>query len=261
MTKSKYWGISNPPLIKIDENDSSLSLYKPKSEPKTGHSAMFHNGKTCFEFIRVPQQLVRIPCCNGSNIAIGPLAKMSVDEIYCYFNLLCQNKEAWCGINPNYIRYILSLKRGITDTGCNLGAYLFPKEKYGDLLQIDAVLMEKSCMSEDKLQEIMNSLVLQGFLEWQYWIAQYTTYCERRRSIKVSQLKYRYYIDWQRLRSSVPNLMKLVIDIVESDLRFELIAQLRSRLRLNTEFESLCDLNCEFHSLSKYIFGQESRDY
>lgn len=248
-----HWGICNPPLVQFNEKKSKFELKRPPAESKTGKAALFHLGKTSFEFICVPCEFVYIEGCKDKTSAIGPLAHLTVDQIYCYFNLLRQDRSYWFGVNPNFVRYELSSDRIIHKNMMDIADYLSPREDWGDKFCVSPILLQQTQKAEDELKVLIRQLIEHGLLTWQFWLASPTTYYERRRSIDMSYLRLIRFFDSQSIIMPLPQCAETIIGILQQNKNLKLVAQLCSRFKMDPKFEQIISRNCADRQISKVL--------
>lgn len=256
--KLKLWGIHNPPLMEFSDI-RNIQYLITGSEPQSGKSARFHSKSIPYKFIRVPSNFASIPKTNIERSSQRPLVLMSVDEIYCYINILWQNRECWFGVNPNYVRYNLSLDR-FQQADFELTDFMSPKVEWGDKLYVDPVFIERTHISRYALESILYSLVERYRLfNWAIWIACPVTYYERRRSINSTSLKLVSLLDFNRNNVSRAEILIKAKEVFEADESKLLIATLQSCLNLNPEFKKVIEYNCSRLSISNLIRHDQSR--
>jgi len=255
--KLKYWGVHNPPLNYNFQDINDCQYIIPKSEPQSGNWAKFHNKSIPYSFIRLPSRYIieknELPATKRL------LANMSVDEIYCYINILWQNRECWVGVDPNYVRYNLSLDR-FQQADFELTDFMSPKVEWGDKLYVDPVFIERTHISIYALESILYSLVERYKLfQWAIWIACPVTYYERRRSINSTSLKLVYLLDFNRNNVSSADILVKAKEVCEADESKILIATLQSCHDLNSDFKNIIEYNCSRRGISNFIKQDQSR--
>ncbi len=242
--ETKYWSIANPPLVYIDRTKPGWGLHQPDAEPKTGRDAIFHRRKTLFEFIRVPHEFV-------GEFPNGLLTQMSIAEIDCYFNLLWQHREHWSGVDPHFVRYELPSKSALEGDTMALEQFLQPSG-HCDRLWVSPVLQERTQRSADEVRKTITDLIVTyGLFRPQLWAGVQITYEEQRRSRSTDHVRLRYFIDSSSASSVWQELACLNLPIGQ----FTLIAQLRSCLRFDDEYERLCDRNCGTHTYMDHLLS------
>ncbi len=252
--KCKIYGIAVPPLISYKTSSSDAFLFVPEIELEDDKPPLFHTIYISHKFIRIPHQFVYAIKEKNKPRPLGYVAEMSTIEIDCYFSVLFSNSEYWFGVNPNYVRCEFSL---LTHSIYEIENFMLNKWVIGmheDICRINPVLMERTGQSKVELKEIINSLMIKYQLfEWVFWVAQYTTYSEERRSKEISQLIPRYYLGSQQLAA---HRLKKYLKTSKISKRVNpsvLIGQLRSCLKLDSKFERIIKINCDRLGLPENI--------
>ncbi len=235
-SKLQVWRIPDPPLVKIQEDGSTVRLYTPHAERQKEPPLAFYRRWNPLGFISVPKDFVYIPGSDEMDIALGPLAKLSVDEIYCYFNLLWQNREYWFGIDPNYARQ--DLHRPHDDelpADMSMGEYIARAKR---VPRLSRVLLERTGQPRGELIKILSALITEhGLFRWDLVVAENVRFDDERRGKHKSQLKPLFYVDPEK------DAGRNLIEVINGDPRRTLIAQLRSTLSLWDVFEETITRN------------------
>jgi hypothetical protein len=259
--KRIYWSIRIPPVLEANLDDGRFFLTKYPVEDKTGFSVAFQCENNPFGFVRVPKNFIYVVDADGRRIVREFLKVMSPDEIDCCMNLYWQNREYLFGINPNYVRVDLSLKRTCLDSISCLNDYFSPSKNFGDKLVISSALMERTAKSEAELNEIIDRLITEYQLfEWHFWIAQDVTYREERRSIEMNQIVLRWYLNCDYGQMSLQDVIARIHEVLKCSERFKLIGQLCSTFPIGDKFETIVKNNRERLSFAKFLKEQNGED-
>lgn len=235
----KYWGVKTPPFILCNEDMKSFRYISPSAEPKTGLSALFHRQKK-MNFIRVPKHMIYPKPFSRESL----LSQMSIDEIYCYFNVLWQNRECWFGVNPNYIHCKIDVPINFREL-TSMYFELDPVKAFTSELCLNQVLVNRTQNSPEKLDRIINKLVYQRkFFRWIFWLATLSPYYERRRDKCDYSLQLMQYLDPEVIAYADDVFLSMVFEeILKYDFLI-FLAQLRPSCAINPKFEMIIKNNC-----------------